>query len=290
MGPAFRGLALYVRPKTLEEALLVLAEQPAQVLAGGTDFYPALGDRPARGAVLDVSGLRDLRGVSIQPDCIRIGGLTTWSDVIRAPLPRCLDALKSAAREVGSVQIQNRGTVAGNLCNASPAADGVPPLLALDAEVELTSRAGTRCVALPEFIAGNRKTVRRADELLTAVVVPRTLEEAASAFLKLGARRYLVISIAMVAAVVLTDAAGRVVEARVAVGSCSAVAQRLFALERELIGAEIRGGFGGRVRREHLQSLSPIDDVRATADYRLDAALTLVERALNHCGDTAVPR
>lgn len=262
---------------------MALADRQAQVLAGGTDFYPALGDRPAQGAVLDVSALGELRGVSFEQDRIRIGGLTTWSDILRAPLPRCFDALKGAAREVGSVQIQNRGTVAGNLCNASPAADGVPPLLALDAEVELTSRAGTRRVALAEFITGNRRTVRRSNELLTAVLVPRVLENAASAFVKLGARRYLVISIAMVAAVVRPDATGRVAEARIAVGSCSVVARRLVALERELVGAEISSGFDGRVRREHLQPLSPIDDVRATAEYRMDAAQTLVERALNLC-------
>ncbi len=270
--------------------MTVLADQRAQVLAGGTDFYPALCDRPAVGAILDVSGLRGLRGVSVQPDRIRIGGLTTWSEVIRAPLPRCFEALKSAAREVGSVQIQNRGTVAGNLCNASPAADGVPPLLALDAEVELTSRAGTRRVALAEFIVGNRKTVRRADELLTAVLVPRTLEEAASAFLKLGARRYLVISIAMVAVVVLPDPRERIAAARIAVGSCSVVARRLTGLEHELVGTEIRSGFEGRVKREHLQPLSPIDDVRATAAYRVDASRTLVERALNSCARAALQR
>ncbi len=275
--------SLYVRPKTLDEALVVLADGPAQVLAGGTDFYPALGDRPARGAVLDVSGLRELRGVWTQGNFFRIGGLTTWSEVIRTPLPRCFDGLKAAAHEIGSVQIQNRGTVAGNLCNASPAADGVPPLLALDTNVELQSKHGTRQMPVAEFIIGNRKTVRRADELLTAVRVPRGLEDAASAFVKLGARRYLVISIAMVAAVVLADGWGRVAQARIAVGSCSVVARRLLALERELVGTAVRDGFAGRVSREHLEALSPIDDVRATAEYRMDAARTLVERALNLC-------
>src|SRR4029077_8004802 len=101
----------------------------------------------------------------------------TWTDVLHVPLPRCFDALKGAAREVGSVQIQNRGTVAGNLCNASPAADGVPPLLARDAEVELTSSAGPRRMPLAEFIVGNRKTARRVDEILTAVIVPRKLAD-----------------------------------------------------------------------------------------------------------------
>jgi CO/xanthine dehydrogenase FAD-binding subunit len=274
---------LYIKPKTLDEAVLALAAEPAQVLSGGTDFYPALGDRPVRGSVVDVSGLGELRGVTTEADRTRIGGLTTWSEIIRTPLPRCFDALKAAAREVGSVQIQNRGTVAGNLCNASPAADGVPPLLALDAEVELLSKAGVRLMPLAEFIVGNRKTQRRADELLTAVLVPRGVEDAASAFVKLGARRYLVISISMVAAVVLVDDAGRVADARVAVGSCSAVARRLRELEEELVGAAVREGLGRRVRQEHLQPLSPIDDVRATAQYRMDASLTLVKRALNSC-------
>jgi CO/xanthine dehydrogenase FAD-binding subunit len=274
---------LYLKPKTLDEAVQALAAEPAQILSGGTDFYPALGDRPAPGSVVDVSGLGELRGISVGQDRIRIGGLTTWSKIIRTPLPRCFDGLKAAAREVGSVQIQNRGTVAGNLCNASPAADGVPPLLALDAEVELASKAGTRRMPLAEFIVGNRKTQKRADELLTAVLVPREVEDAASTFVKLGARRYLVISISMVAAVVLVDDAGRVADARVAVGSCSVVARRLRRLEGELIGAEVREGLGRRVRQEHLDPLSPIDDVRATAEYRMDASLTLVQRALDSC-------
>src|SRR6202035_3905975 len=126
---------------------------------------------------------------------IRIGGLTTWTEIVRTPMPRCFDALKSAAREIGGIQIQNRGTVAGNLCNASPAADSVPPLLALDAEVELVSAAGPRRMPLAEFIVGNRKTARQPNEILSQILVPRTVENAASTFLKLGARRYLVISI-----------------------------------------------------------------------------------------------
>jgi CO/xanthine dehydrogenase FAD-binding subunit len=274
---------LYLKPKTLDEAVSLLAAPGGQVLAGGTDFYPALGERLPRGLVVDITALGEIRGISVETGHIRIGGLTTWGDVIRAPLPRCFDALKAAAREVGSVQIQNRGTVAGNLCNASPAADGVPPLLALDAEVELASAAGRRRMPLAQFLAGNRKTARRADEILASVLVSRRMEDAASAFLKLGARRYLVISISMVAVVVQADAAGRVAEAHVAVGSCSAKAQRLGDLEKDLVGLAAAAGIGARVRAEHLRILSPIDDVRATADYRRDASLTLVQRALEGC-------
>lgn len=192
----------YARPQTLDQAVHLLAETGGSVLAGGTDFYPSLGDRPATGSVVDISRIREMKGVTARADEIRIGGLTTWSELLASSLPRCYDALKSAAREIGGAQIQNRGTLAGNLCNASPAADSVPPLLALDAEVELLSRSGMRRMALAEFIVGNRKTQRRGDEILTAVIVPREMDDAASVFLKLGARRYLVISIVMVAAVV----------------------------------------------------------------------------------------
>ena len=155
-------------------------------------------------------------------------------------------------------------------------------MLALDAEVELRSLAGSRRMALAEFILGNRKTLRRQDEILTAVLVPRGLDEARSVFLKLGARRYLVISIVMVAALVKVNG-GVVEEARIAVGACSARAQRLTALEQELAGAAAEPGMGKAVRAEHLAPLSPIDDVRATATYRRDAALTLVARALDAC-------
>ena len=260
----------------------MLASAGGQILAGGTDFYPALGERLPQGNIIDITGLDEIRGISFEASSIRIGGLTTWTDVIRTPLPRCFDCLKQAAREVGSVQIQNRGTVAGNLCNASPAADGVPPLLALDAEVELVSKAGKRQVPLSQFLTGNRKTVRLQNEVLTAVTVPRRMEDAASTFLKLGARRYLVISISMVAAIVQQDSSGRAAEAHIAVGSCSATARRLTQLEKDLIGLPA-SQIEASVNAQHLSPLSPIDDIRASADYRRDASLTLVRRALENC-------
>lgn len=274
---------MYLRPRTLNEAVDALGEPGAQVLAGGTDFYPALGERWISTPVVDITAVREIKGIAREKDYFRIGGGTTWTKVLQTPLPQCFDALKSAAREIGSVQIQNRGTVAGNLCNASPAADSVPPLLALDAEVELASSSGTRRVPLAEFIVGNRKTLRAAGEILTAVIVPRTVEDAPSVFLKLGARRYLVISIAMVAAVVSVNEQGRVRYARVAVGSCSVRAQRLTALEQILVDKPADAGLAALVSPEHLSSLSPIDDVRATATYRRDAALTLVRRSLELC-------
>ncbi|MGH9699628.1 MAG: FAD binding domain-containing protein [Candidatus Acidiferrales bacterium] len=274
---------MYLRPATLAQAVQWLSESPAQILAGGTDFFPALGEAPARGPVLDVSAIREIREISTGAEFIRIGGGVSWTEVIAAPLPRGFGALQSAAREVGSIQIQNRATVAGNLCNASPAADGVPPLLALDAIVELVSASGIRRVALEDFILDNRKTARRPDEILASVLIPRRWQDASSSFLKLGARRYLVISIVMTAVSIMRDAAGRVADARVAVGSCSAKALRLHALERLLIGKNARPGLSCAASTEHLAGLAPIDDVRSTAVYREEAALTLVRRAIEDC-------
>ena len=278
---------MYFRPDTLDEAVHVLASSGGRVLAGGTDFFPSLGERPVSGTLVDISGLRELKGVVKEPEHIRIGGLTTWTEIVRTPLPRCFDGLKAAAREIGGIQIQNRATVAGNLCNASPAADSVPPLLALDAELELASQTGTRRIPLAHFIVGNRKTLRQPGEILSQVFVPRTIENAVSTFLKLGARRYLVISIAMVAAVIQKDSSGRVADARVAVGSCSAVARRLTELEHALMGGLVAQGLGSRATADHLKDLSPIGDVRATAAYRRDAALRLVQRAVDACAGSS---
>jgi CO/xanthine dehydrogenase FAD-binding subunit len=249
------------------------------VLAGGTDLYPAHVGRPMPPSVVDIGGLAELRGISEGADAFRIGALTTWADVAAADLPPCFDGLRAAAREVGGVQVQQAGTVGGNLCNASPAADSVPPLVALDASVELTSFAGSRVLRLEEFLTGYRETALRPDELLTAVLIPRGLEEARSCFLKLGLRRYLVISVVMVAAVIAAGPDRRIVEARIAVGACSPVAQRLRSLEADLVGRP-EDDLGSVATSEHLSSLSPIDDVRGTADYRRRAALTLVRRAL----------
>jgi len=279
---------LYFRPNSLQDALNVLADSRATILAGGTDVFPTLGDRPLSGPVLDISGLAEIRGIQSTAEHVVFGARTTWSEVLAASLPPGFDGLKAAAREIGSVQIQNAATIAGNLCNASPAADGVAALLALDAEVVLSSRHASRTMPLAEFILGNRKTARRPDELLTSLRVPRRIENAASIFLKLGARRYLVISIVMVAANLVVDSAGNIREALVCVGSCSAVALRLAELERALVGQAAVPGLAKAVRPEQLTRLSPIDDVRATAEYRRDAALTLVGRALEACTQKAV--
>ena len=200
--------------------------------------------------------------------------------MLAAPLPAWFEGVKSAAREVGGVQIQNAGTIAGNLCNASPAADGIPALMSLDASVELASRDHRRVLALSEFVLGNRRTARQPNEIVTAVLVPKPHHPARAGFAKLGARKYLVISIVMVGAMVEVDA-GCVAAARIAVGACSPVARRLPMLERRLKGASVARPLSGLVEPEDLRLLAPIDDPRGTATYRLDAARTMIGRLLD---------
>ncbi|MFD2054142.1 FAD binding domain-containing protein [Mesorhizobium calcicola] len=269
----------YAKPTSVDEALALLGEGAWRILAGGTDFYPAQGSKPFRDNVLDINGLAALRGMAETDDHFVIGARTTWTDIIRHSLPPAFDALKQAAREVGSAQIQNVASVAGNLCNASPAADGVPALLVLDAEVELRSVAATRHLPLQDFILGNRRTALLTGEMVTAIRVPKHAAQGTSAFVKLGARRYLVISIAMVAArlVVENDI---VMEAAVAAGSCSVVARRLAGVEAALRGLPASEALANAVLAAPMDELSPIADVRGSAEYRLDAVREIVARAV----------
>ena len=268
----------YLRPANLNDALQALSSGGFQVLAGGTDVFPAHSDKPVALSMLDITGVPDLAGITLTDDYWRIGATTTWSMLVRSQLPAQLHGLQAAAREVGGIQIQNTGTLAGNICNASPAADGIPALLALDAEVELSSLQGTRCLPLQDFLLGNRKTARRADELLTAIHIPHR-PSARSSFLKLGHRRYLVISIVMVSAVIELEH-DVIAHAAIAVGSCSAVAQRLPLLEAKLIGKPASLAVIDLINEDDLAVLTPIQDIRGTAAYRMDAAMTLVRRAV----------
>jgi CO/xanthine dehydrogenase FAD-binding subunit len=270
----------YARPRSLGEALALIGQGGRTIIAGGTDLYVRTSRRGLGAGVVDVTGIEGLAGIAHDGQHWRIGAATTWSAIAAdSTLPPAFDGLRAAAREVGGWQIQNAGTIGGNLVNASPAADGVPALLILDAAVELQSADGVRHLPLEMFIAGPRSTALRDGELLTAVLVPLAAARGRAAFHKLGARQHLVISIAMAAArLELED--GVVTRAAVAVGACSPVARRLEAVEAALVGAS-RDVAGARVDRAQVAAaLAPIDDVRATAAYRLDAATELVRRTV----------
>ena len=250
------------------------------MLAGGTDIYPARTARAAWGArdtrgIVDISGIAALRGIEDRGDHWWIGATTTWSEFIKADLPPVFDGLKAAAREIGGAQIQNRGTIGGNICTASPAGDSIPCLMALDAEIDVCGGVEFR-VPVASFFHAYRKTALVDGEIVTGVRVPK--QSGRSVFLKLGARRYLVISIAMVAAAVDLDARGQVISAKVAVGACSEVAQRLPTLEVAMVGKPLLPDI---VTAAHFAALTPIEDIRASSGYRRHAAATLVRDAIS---------
>ena len=278
----------YLRPHRLEDALEWLAAERPLVMAGCTDIYPLHQTPALDGPLLDITGLDELRGITAAEGWRRIGAATSWADIIRAGLPPAYDGLIAAAREIGGVQIQASGTIGGNLCTASPAGDSIPCLMTLDAEIELASQRGRRRLPLADFLTGARQTARDGDELVIAIHVPEQAEAGRAGFEKLGARRYLVISIAMAAARLVVSG-GRIASAAIAVGACAPVAVRLGEIEAALHGlacseAEpwLRDNMAGI-----MAALSPIDDVRSTAGYRREAAAELVTRLVGRlCGDT----
>lgn len=287
-------------PRGLAEALALRANPDWLVLAGGTDVYPAHVGRAIGRPLLDLSRVPELGGFETRVDAsgrrwLRMGAGVTWSQLRDRVAEPGLESLGQAAAEVGGFQIQNQGTLGGNLCNASPAADGVPALLALGAEVELASLRGLRRLPLADFVLGNRRTALAADELLTAIEVPLPSERASSVFLKLGHRRYLVISIVMVAVQLDFDADRAISACRIAVGACSAAARRVDSLESALIGLRIEDAAGaidrllasgGTAEPLLAERLAPIDDVRGSAPYRREAARELIRRALTTAIDS----
>ena len=276
--------ACYRRPASLDEALDVLASGDVVIAAGCTDLFPATERKRLPGDVLDITAIEALSGINWQDGVLRIGAATSWTEIIRADLPPALKGLQLAAAEVGAMQIQNRGTIGGNLCNASPAADGVPPLLVCDAEVELMSAHATRRLPLTDFLTGPRATSRAPAELLTAVLLPKAGLAGKSHFLKLGARDYLVISIAMTAARLVVEE-GIVTDAALAVGACGPVAARFPDVEQAMIGRTLDPDV---IKDEVVAAaLSPIDDARADASYRATAAAELLRRLIVELGTLA---
>ena len=267
----------YYRPENLNDGLVALSENSWTLLAGGTDFYPARVGKHINEKVMDLTGIRELRSIRETDDQIYIGALTTWTDIVNSNLPAAFEGLIKASKTIGGVQTQNAGTICGNICNASPAADSVPNLMALETKVQLMSVKETRIIPLEEFILGNRKTARKRDEFVTGLIIPHPGKDARGNFEKLGSRAFLVISIAMVGVVAKLNESGEIANLNVAVGACSAVSQRLYLLEKEAKGQKLKDL---EIKPLHFENLEPIDDIRGTAAYRNAVISELVMRAV----------
>jgi carbon-monoxide dehydrogenase medium subunit len=274
----------YLRPTSLPETLRLLREYAgeARVVAGGTDVLVQLprGILPTR-TLIDVTTLRELKYIREESGSIVLGALATHNDVIASRL--CVERalpLAQACLEVGAPQIRTRATVAGNLITASPANDTITPLLALGADVVLTSLDGERVVPLERFYAGFRKTVMRSDELLREIRVPALGPTKRGVFLKLGLRRAQAISVIDIAAVVSHATDGSISAARLALGSVAPTIIRAPTAEAYLAGKTLDEAAIAEAARLASADARPIDDVRGSAGYRSATVTALVAEGL----------
>src|SRR5215204_2051336 len=268
-----------VVPRTLDEALALLRAGPDgwRPFAGGTDLMVLLeAGRLEHRKFFSIRHLKELRGVEESDGVVRVGALTSYTDVRRNELLRQnFPMLGQAARETGGIAIQNRGTVGGNIANASPAADTPPALLAYGAEVELVSAGGARRVPYAEFHTGYKQTVMRADELIAGVTLPKPHEGAQHFYRKVGTRRAQAISKVCFAA--LAEVEGETLrEVRVALGSVAPVVLRCRRTEDVLRGRRLDGEALRAGPEELGREVTPIDDVRSTARYRTRVAQNLL--------------
>jgi CO/xanthine dehydrogenase FAD-binding subunit len=271
---------VYYRPENINDAITTLSKGELTIAAGCTDLFPKTQEDSLGSNILDISAIKSLKSITIEKEFRRIGSGVTWTDLENEELPNCYEMLKECSLQVGSRQIQNLGTIGGNLCNASPAADGVPCLLSLDASVELISTNGKRILKLDDFIKGSRNTELKKNEILSAILIPQKTERGHSSFVKLGARKYLVISIAMVACKINLD--GDIIsDIAISIGSCSAVARRLGELENTLIGKNVNSDLTQDIYNfDYKNHISPINDIRGTDAYRLEVAKVLVKKSI----------
>jgi CO/xanthine dehydrogenase FAD-binding subunit len=276
-------------PRTLNEAYGLLAETTWRPIAGATDLMVQLtgelGEPPER--LLDIWQLDELRGIAHDGDALSVGALTTYTELRRSPvIAEFLPALTDAAATIGAAQIQNRGTVGGNIANASPAGDTLPIWLATDAEIVLGSSRGERRVAAAEFWPAYRRTARADDELVLRVRIPivpgRQLR-----FRKVGTRRAQAISKVVMALAWRTSddsPTSTWTDVRVALGSMAATPVRAAATEAALDGARPDAATAQRAVDALAGELHPIDDVRSTADYRRTVAGRVLQRLIRDEG------
>lgn len=276
-------------PTSLADAYALLADAegaPRRPLAGGTDLMVQIageiGEPPER--ILDIWGLDELRGITVEANALVIGALTTYTEIRRSPdVARLAPVLADAAATIGAAQIQNRGTIGGNVVNASPAGDTLPVLLALGAEIVLGSADGERTVAADDFWPEYRTTPRRDDELVLRVRIP-VAEGREARFRKIGTRRAQAISKVVMALAWREDGDGRWTDVRLGVGSVAATPVRVPSVEAVLEGSAPARETADAAARTLVEAIEPIDDVRSTADYRRAVAGRVLHRLIRDAG------
>lgn len=270
------------KPASLSDALeLMGALESVKPMAGGTDLLPLMRDRAISvDEIVDIQGLQELRGITSEDGALRIGALTTLTEVLESPLiAEKAPVLMEAVSHIGSVQTRNQGTLAGNLCNASPAADSAPALIVLRAHAIVASTTGKRDIPVGELFAGPKRNSLRKDELVTEILVPERPLGSGAGFEKLGRRRGITLSVVNAAAYVKMDGE-KCVDARIALGAIAATPIRLSGVEDTYKGRELTLETIEDASRACYALVSPVDDVRASAEYRREMACVLVKRAI----------
>ena len=275
----------YHSVSSLDEALVLLDQlgAAARIVAGGTDLILEMerGQRPQIRALIDITRVPDLDQITLDAGMITLGPLVTHNHVVASPVIREYAApLAQASWEVGAPQIRNRATIAGNLITASPANDTITPLIALDAEVTLASLQGERTMPLADFYTGFRQVALRPNEMMSRIRFPAMTASQRGIFLKLGLRRAQAISVVDAAVVLRFDETGTVSDARIALGSIAPTIVRIPKAETALLGEKLNDAAIKRAAILAAESVTPIDDVRGSAEYRDEMVKTLVARAL----------
>ena len=271
-------------PANLSETLDLLAREPGvwQPFAGGTDLMVLLeAGKLSHKRFLSLANLAELHGIEVRHDDVLLGALTTYSDVLRnSVLESEFPLLCSAARETGSIATQNRGTLGGNIINASPAADSPPALLVYDAEIELLSARGSRWMPYHGFHTGYKKMLLAPDELLLRIRLPRRTTPWRQYYRKVGTRKAQAISkVCLAGAALMEDGAIR--DIRIALGSIAPIVMRAVKTEDALWGGKLTAGKISAAKEILMREISPIDDIRSTALYRLRVAQNLLEEFLS---------
>lgn len=279
-------IATLARPKTLEDAFAALTgDQSARPLAGGTDLMVAFGEKGLRcETVVDLKDIAELHGITETGGLVRIGATTTAHELATSLLiKKVLPPLAEAAGMLGSFQLRQRATVGGNLCNASPAAETVCPLLVGDAQVVLAGPAGRRTLPLNQFLVGPGRTVLQRGEILAAVEcpVPSGIRYTGD-YIKLGPRRAMDIAIVNVAVLIGVATDGRCLDARIALGSVGPTAFRVPSAEALLVGRPLNPATIAAAALAAQRAAKPITDIRASAEYRSEMVRNLVERSLEN--------
>jgi CO/xanthine dehydrogenase FAD-binding subunit len=267
-------------PSTLSEALELLSFSNGawKPFAGGTDLMVLLeASKLPHKNYVNIWNLKELGGIEVRDDQITVGALTTYTDVQSHKVLREEFAmLCQAASETGGLAIQNRGTLGGNIVNASPAADSPPALLAYDAELELVSTQGARWAPYHSFHTGYKKMNIRPDELLVRIRLPRTTRGRKQYYRKVGTRKAQAISKVCLAALAQIND-DRIDDARIAFGSVAPIPLRCIKTEGVLQGQKLDRGIIEKAKAELAREIAPIDDIRSTSNYRLRVALNLLE-------------